>query len=311
MNRKGTLKIATLAFVACAVMASCKKENGNPALPEPSIDHVEVGTGNNGIGVIGRDFHFEADVVAGERIETVQIRIVQRADETYEKDWEFEITWEQYSGARNTNVHKHFTIPADAPEGKYDFLIIVNDQNGTRLEEVLTLNIYLPENLPVDPQLSVFNINKEGSFFYRNGKFTDTDVCRKDETIGAQAVIGGVKGDGIMYMLLINKQLDHRPETVDGIDFSKAIVYDVYKHEGWEAVGDFSNFVYDLETFTTVRRTPPFTIGAADDNNTPQSNPISGEKAWKSGDYLFGVVYTNTTHNSSFYHYIDIKIEIN
>lgn len=307
-KRKTPFIIGLIGFAAIAV-SSCEKDSpSEPTLP--AIENIEVGLGDNGIGIVGEDFHLEMDVIAGERIDVIQVRIEQRTDETYAKEWHHEITWEQYRGARNTNIHKHFDIPEDAPEGTYDFVIIVNDQNGATLEETRTLNIYLRENLPVDPQLFTFNINKNGDFFYRNGEFSGLDICRSGETIRSQTTISGVKDDGIMYMLLINKKLDHRPETIEGIDFSKAIVYDVYEHEGWAEVGDFSNFVFDMETFTPVRTTPPLVIGAANDNNIPQPNPITGEKAWESGDYLFGVIYKNTTHNMSFFHYIDINIEI-
>lgn len=307
-TRKTPFIIGFIGLAAIAV-SSCEKDSPpEPAMP--GIENIEVGLGDNGIGIVGEDFHLEMDVVAGDRIDVIQVRIEQRAGKTYAKEWRHEITWEQYRGAKNTNVHKHFDIPADAPEGTYDFMIVVSDQNGATLEETRTLTIYRRENLPVDPQLFAFNINKNGNFFYRNGNFVDTDVCRGGETVRSQATISGVKDDGIMYMLLINKKLNHRPETIEGIDFSKAIVYDVYEHEGWAEVGDFSNFVFDMETFTPVRTTPPLVIGAANDNNIPQPNPITGEKVWESGDYLFGVIYKNTTHNISFFHYIDISVQI-
>ncbi len=305
------IRFMTMGFVACAVLASCNKDD-DPVLAEPTIENVEVGSGDNGIGVVGRDFHFEMDVVAGERIGTIQIRIEQRAGETYAKEWKYEITWEQYNGAKNTNVHKHFSIPEDTPEGEYDFVISVNDQNGTVLEETRTLNIYLPENLPVDPQLFTFNIQKNGNFFYRDGKFpNDGDRFAKGDILKIQATVDGVKGDGQMFILLINKKQEHLPETIEQIDFSKVIVYDVYAHEGWTEGDFFSNFVYDLEAFKTVRGTPDLTIGADKDNNAPQANPIAGTNAWESGSYYAVVLYRNTTYNINFSHHIEIPIEIN
>jgi len=142
------MRFVTIYFMVSTALLSCKKENEQPILAEPGISNVELGLGNSGIAIVGQDFHFEMDVEAGERIETISIRIVQRENENYTAEWHYEITWEQYKGARNTNVHKHFDIPEDAPEGTYDFLIIVNDQNGSKLEERHTLNIYLPDNLP-------------------------------------------------------------------------------------------------------------------------------------------------------------------
>ena len=40
----------------------------------------------------------------------------------------------------------------------------------------------------------------------------------------------------------------------------------------------------------------------------PTASAIDKEKAWESGDYYFGVVYTNTTHNLSAHYYIDLKL---
>lgn len=291
-------------------LASCS-EDEKPALPKPTVDKIEVGSGNNGVAVIGRDFHFNAEVVAGDKIDNVQIRIQQRGDESYSKAWSFEITWDQYKGAKNATVHKHFDIPEDAAEGKYDFIIIVNDENGTQLEEIREVNVYLAENLPVNPGLSIFNIHINNNPFFRNGTFTDGDISNKDDAFSSQVTIGGVKGDGIMYLLLIHKELGHRPETVDEIDFSKVIIYDVYEHKDWDTVDYFSNSVFDLETFTWIRESPRFTIGTATDNNTPSPNPVSGSKAWKSGDYYYGVVYKNTTYNTNFFHYIDFEVNYN
>ncbi len=310
VNMTNKMKFMAMGFLACVVLASCNKDDG-PMLTEPTIENVEVGSGDNGIGVVGRDFHFEMDVVAGERIETIQIRVSQRENGSYAKEWGFEVTWEQYKGAKNTNVHKHFSIPEDAPEGEYDFVIVVNDQNGAVLKETRTLNIYLPENLPVDPQLFTFNIQKNGNFFYRDGKFPNVgDRFGKGDILKIQATIEGVKGDGQMYILLINKALDHLPETIEQIDFSKVIVYDTYAHEGWTEGDAFSNFVYDLETFTVVRGIPDLTIGADKDNHTPETNPIAGANAWESGSYYAVVLYRNTTYNINFSHHIEIPIEM-
>ncbi|MFC3196642.1 DUF4625 domain-containing protein [Parapedobacter deserti] len=137
-----------IGFIGFAALgaSSCKKDTA-PDPIAPVIENVEVGRGDNGIGVAGEDFHLEIDVVAGDRIDIILIRIEQRPDETYAREWSHEVTWEQYRGARNTNVHQHFDIPEDAPAGRYDFVIIVHDQNGTRLEERRTLNISAPQVL--------------------------------------------------------------------------------------------------------------------------------------------------------------------
>jgi len=296
-----------LAFVLLTVTSfmACNK-NEEPELPKPTISDIEIGLNNNEIGVTGRDFHFNAEVLAGDKIDIVQIKIVQRSTETYSGTWGHEIIWEQYKGAKNATVHKHFDIPADAIDGKYDFLIIVKDQNGTILEEKRILNIYKAENLPVDPELSVFNITANGKFFYRNGKLSNPEITslKKDDVTWIQATLGNIKGDGKMYIVYINKKLNHRPETIDKIDMSKAMIYDVYEHSGWTQGDYFSNIV------SGTRFAPDFIIGASQDNNVPIPNPVSDDKAWETGTYYVGVVYQNTTYNISFYKYIEIDIEM-
>lgn len=306
-----TTKVIAAVFLFVATFTACKKDKQpEPELAMPTIDNIEIGLNNNQIGVIGKDFHFNAEVLAGDKIENVQVKILPRSGESYAKAWELEITWDQYKDAKNATVHKHFDIPVDAVEGKYDFLIIVNDQNGRTLEEKREINVYKAENLPVDPTLSIFNVSVNGSFFYRDGKFAAQGAkLSKNDRFSAQATIEGVKGDGKMYLLLINKKLSHRPESIDQIDFDKVIVYDVYEHNNWEEVESFSNAVYDFATFTWVRQVPPLIIGATNDNNAPQPRVIGGNKAWESGTYYLGVVYKNTTYNMGYFQYIELPLE--
>ncbi|GAB3011166.1 hypothetical protein GCM10027284_33020 [Cyclobacterium sediminis] len=138
---KKEFKHFLLAIIAVLALGSCQEE-AEPNLPSPSIDNVEIGLNNDEIGVIGEDFHLNADLLAGELIELVKIQINPIAEESYETYWDFELIWEEYKGARNTTVHKHFDIPEDAVEGFYDFLIIVTDQNGTITEEKRSITIY-------------------------------------------------------------------------------------------------------------------------------------------------------------------------
>ncbi len=303
-----------LVMLFSVYLVSCESDKDiAPVLAEPTIDKVEVGLSNNEIGVIGRDFHLNAEVLAGDKIDLVQVKIQQRPGEAYAKTWSYEVTWEQYKGAKNATVHKHFDIPSDAAEGKYDFLIIVTDENGRRLEAKRAITLYQEANLPVSPQLAHFTVftNDEDLPFYDSGAFKPGAKLKRNDKFVSLATISGVKGDGKMYLLLIDKKLNHRPESIEQIDFKKAIVYDVYEHQNMEKPGDFSNNVFDMATYTIVRGWPNLTIGAATDNNTPTPNPISGTKAWETGTYYYGVVYQNTTYNMSFFHYIEVPVEIN
>ncbi len=290
-------------------ISSCE-DDADPLLPKPAIENVELGSGNNRIAVIGRDFHLNADIVAGDKIDLVQVKIEQLEGESYAGDWGFELTWEQYKGAKNTNVHQHFDIPEDAVEGKYQFIIIVTDENGTVLEEKAEIQLVDPSNLAVDPTLYIWMITTDqGGVHYVNETLVNPENVEfsKGEILKSDATIKNVKGDGKMYLLLIRKELAHRPESVDAIDFSKVIVYDTFAHENEAEVYSFANVIYD-GSGGFLRPTPDFKIGSTIDNNTPGEDLTSGDNAWQSGEYSFGVVYTNSTYNISLSHYFDLNV---
>lgn len=300
-----TTKLILASLFAAMAFTGCSNDDSEQTLAIPTIDKIELGLGNNETATIGADFHFNAEVTAADKIDNIQVKIVQKSTETYSKAWSHEITWTQYAGAKNTTVHKHFDIPEDAAEGKYDFIIIVNDQNGSKLEVKKNLTIYKLENIPVNPVASIFTVFINDSFMYRKGKFSDPAAKYKNNDIfSSQVTLEGVKGDGIMYLLLINKNAKHTPESVDQIDFSKVIVYDVIEHKNVADAGQFSNVPWDGVKFT--REKPNLIIGAAKDNNAPVQQDLIANKSWASGDYTFLVLYKNTTYNINFSQSIDL-----
>lgn len=298
-------------FFTVGIFSSCSDDDTlEIELPKPIIEHIEIGSGNNGIGVIGRDFHFDMDVIAGEALGNIQVKIEGKNDQTYDHKWSFEITWDEFQGMKNTNVHKHFDIPSDAPEGDYHFVILVNDQNGTILEVQKEISLIKASNLPVEPMLYLWIIQTDqGDSHYVNELLENPEGVQlsKDEVLTSQIFINNVKDDGKVYILLIKKDANHFPETVEDIDFSKAIVYDVYEHQNEQDVFTFGNVVFDGKG-GQIRSAPKFTIGALVDNNTPVGNPINSEKSWETGTYYLGVVYTNSTHNLSLHHYLEVQI---
>ncbi|MBG6234051.1 hypothetical protein IWX76_000606 [Pedobacter sp. CAN_A7] len=307
--KKTAIKLVALLLIASSITACKKDEQNNPELPVPTIENIEVGLNNGEMGVIGRDFHFDAKITAGDKIENVQIKILPRSGETYAKPWQFELTWNEYKGAKNATAHQHFSLPAGAVEGKYDFIIILNDQNGTKLEVKKNITIYLQANIPVGPVEAIFSISTDLGFFYRNGAFSKPgNKLIKGDVINTQVTLNNVKGSGKMYILLINKKLNHRPESIQAIDFSKAMVLDNYEHKDWKEGASFSNIEFDPVAFKFIRESPSLLIGAEKDNNTPSPNAINGIKIWESGDYVLGYIYHNTTYNISTFKYIDFGI---
>lgn len=316
-NTKSKMKMVKLNFIALLFLlitaASCSSDDDTieEQMPVPSMSELEIGSGDNQ-GIIGRDFHFNAEVVAGGTIDKVKINIDPRDGETYSNDWSFEIVWDEFKGLKNSTVHKHFDIPEDAPEGKFDFLITIIDENGTQLEENFEVNLIDPANLPVDPYLYIFDFFTDDSYQYVNETLENPEEVNyaEGDLFKSSATIKNVKGDGKMYILLIKKSANHLPRIVEDIDFSKVIVYDVYEHENWEDVDSFANIIYDGQGGFT-RPVPEFEIGASVDNNVQVGNPIEGEKAWETGEYYLGVVYSNTTYDISVYHYLEVDVVMN
>ncbi|MDT0678536.1 DUF4625 domain-containing protein [Autumnicola musiva] len=300
-----------LAIIGFLSFTSCNSDDDKvEELDRPSLSNVEVGSGNNGQGTIGRDFHLNADIVAGERIDLVTVDILPLEGEDYTEDWSFNISWDEFKGLRNTTVHKHFDIPEDAPEGNFNFIITVTDENGTILEEVYDLQLIDASNLPVDPYLYTWDFfAKGGSYYFVNELLENPEdvTFAKQDTITSSVSINSVKGDGEMYMFLVKKSANHLPETIEGIDLSKVIVYDVKSHENEEDVFSFSNRDVDEDGYYTSEA-PELIIGSELDNNNPEPNPIDGEKEWENVEYYLGVVYTNTTYDISVYHYVELEI---
>ena len=314
LRSKKSLLLLILTLGITQLFTSCSNDDDSEIiLEEPTIDNVEIGLGNNGMGVIGRDFHFNADILAGDKIEDVRISILQKDGKTYSKDWSFEIMWDQYKGTKNANVHQHFDIPEEAAEGIYDFIIIINDQNGSKLEEKRSISIYSSENVPVNPEVFLFTVMADNRIIYdhANGGFLDPATqmygdgpgkINKGDNLVPSMTVTGIKDDGKMYVVLINKKHSHRPETIDAIDLSKTVIVDIYEHENIAKTSSFTNY--------TIRRPslPKLLIGAESDNALPTANPITGQKIWESGNYYLGMLYHNSTHNISTYKYIELNI---
>ena len=288
-----------LLLLGTSIISACKKDEDvvSPEAKLPSIENMEIGLNNSGVGVIERDFHFEADVVAGDKIDVVKLQILQKAGETYSKSWKHEIKWTQYKGAKNTNIHKHFMIPADAAEGKYDFLIIVQDENGAKLELKKEIQIYSAANMPAEPQLTIFSIFKNGEFAYRYkpGASAEALSFSNGDTIQSQVTISNVKGDGQMYLLMINKKHNHHPETIKDIDLSKVVVYDKLEHKQVPDAFDFSNVIFDEQTFSFLRDMPALVVG----------DPAR----WEAGDYEFLILYESSSNQLNFHHTLEFKIK--
>lgn len=304
MNAK---KILLALLVVGATFSACKKDDNNEATNlKPTAENIEIGTANNKRALRGRDFHFNADVIAVTKISDVRLNIKQKSGETYTANWKFELVWDEYKGAKNTNVHKHFTIPADAPEGKYDFYFTVTDENGSKLELKETLTIIDPDNLPVDPKIDREFVSRNDEIIYSLGTFKEKElIIKKGEELKLQVQINDIKDDGVLYSLLIKRKSKYYPESIDKLDFNKVIVVSKVEHQGLPAASKIRTLRNINGTFGGAS----IVVGVDKDNNEPVANSITGEKAWESGQYDWVILYKNTTHNVSVFKSVPITID--
>ncbi|QDO94446.1 hypothetical protein FNB79_10880 [Formosa sediminum] len=142
---------------------------------------------------------------------------------------------------------------------------------------------------------------------YENAHLDAVQLTSYLDSKWIQPLTGSCICCGIMYGLLIKKSYNHKPETIEEIDFDKVIVTEVVEHVDEEDIfilknnRDTGHWNYGL----------PLQIGAIEDNLTPTANPITDGRAWETGTYYYGVVYTNLSYNRSTFKYIefDIKME--
>lgn len=295
------LKLAVLFLAAGSTFTACSNDDEKELL-KPTADNIEIGTANNKKALIGRDFHFNADVIAGTKIADVQLKILPIKGETYKKDWKFELSWAEYKGAKNTTVHKHFNIPADAPEGKFDFYFIVLDENGAKLEikEVVTIND--PANMPADPLIGRDMLTRNEDLIYYMNTWVEPElIFKKNDLLTAHAQVSQIMGDGILYSVLIKKSANYYPESIDKLDFKKVIVISKVEHKGLAPASKIAT----LQKINGVWGGQSITIGADKDAD---GTAITAEKAWQSGQYNWVVLYKNTTYNMSVYKSMPITI---
>jgi hypothetical protein len=300
-----TKRIIIAFLILAGSFSACKKDEQESVLTKPTAENIEIGTGNNKRALIGRDFHFNADVLAATKIKDVEVKILQKAGERYTSTWSLERTWPEYIGVKNTNVHKHFSIPTDAPEGKYDFYFIVTDDNGSKLEIKEDFTITDPANMPVDPKIGRDFISRNGDLIYYTDTYVEKElIFKKGDEIALHAQVSEIKGDGILYSVLVKRKSNYYPESIDKLDLSKAIVVTKIEHQNLGSAGKVStlklkNGVYGGETIL---------VGATLDSNEPNANPITGEKSWESGQYNWIILYKNTTYNINVFKSIAITI---
>jgi hypothetical protein len=127
-------KVAFLLVATVIVLSACESEG-----EKPEIDFHELGYENSKTAEIGDELHMDAEIVAENKIDKIEIELHPEEDgHGHEKgaagesdeEWEFEKTYTEFSGLKNTEFHEHIEIPAEAHEGHYHFHFKVTDMEG-------------------------------------------------------------------------------------------------------------------------------------------------------------------------------------
>ncbi len=258
MNSK--IKLITVLLTAVIIsLNSCKKDD--EIVPKPQINNFELGYENNKIGFPGTDLHLEAEIIAEGKIDKVTIEIHPEGEHgeksttsvLHDGEWEYDSTYAEFSGLKNTTFHKHIDIPIDAEIAHYHFHFIVTDMEGnqTEIEEVLEIQ------QPNDTEAPVVNVTSAPSA---------NEVFSNGQTISISGLVSDDKALGGMYIGLVRE--DQNLSDAD-VNASNTITI-LHTH--------------DFESHTTHNFSANIIIGAAQDNNiTPKD--ITGDIAWQSANY--------------------------
>ncbi|KAA8485311.1 uncharacterized protein DUF4625 [Arcticibacter tournemirensis] len=148
---KISLKSSIILFISLIFISSCKKDE-DETTPAPSLNNLEIGTGNNKTAYPGSDIHIEAEILAPAIIASVKLEIHPQSGEGWSYEQEYT---EGFSGLKNAEFHKHIDIPAEAPLGHYHVHLSVTDALGQSTEVESDLEIKFDPSLPSATGLEV------------------------------------------------------------------------------------------------------------------------------------------------------------
>lgn len=262
MNAKFKLLAVFFTVAVMAVFTSCDKDND--VVPKPTISKLELGLENSKVAYIGSDLHIEAEIVAEGKIKEVKVEIHQEEG----SGEEIEAKFDDYNGQKNATFHKHVDIPSTAKVGVYHCHITVTDMEGnsTMVEDEITLKELEDKEKPV---LTISTSPEDGA------------VYTKDKTITISGKVSDNNSLAGMVVGLVYKSDNLADADVTGAAGTKVIVM-LHTH--------------DFDSPKEHSFTASIKVGAEKDNNmTPAA--ITGENAWKSGNYYLLVKCKDAKNN--------------
>lgn len=135
----------TIVVLLTLIFTSCSDTE------KPFISLIELGYENTKSATAGSELHIEAEILAEGKIDVVRIEIHPEGEHEkksftfaeIDATWEFDTTYTEFSGLKNTLFHEHIKVPEDAAAGHYHFHFQVTDMEGYQSsfeEEIEILN---------------------------------------------------------------------------------------------------------------------------------------------------------------------------
>ena len=261
MNKK--IFLIAIALTASLFFTSC--EDDDETNPKPVVDLTELGYENNKIAYAGADLHIEAEIVAEGKIDIVTIEIHPEGEHEekstsmslHEGEWEFDTTYTEFSGLKNTTFHKHIDIAVHAEIGDYHFHFIVTDMDGQQTTVVEELEIQQPDDA-IAPEITISSAPDDG------------DVFENGDTIAISGSVSDDKALGGMYIGLVRANQELTDAEVNATN----TITILHTHEFDSPTAH--NFSASIE------------VGAEYDNNI-EPKEIIGDIAWQSANYYIVV----------------------
>jgi len=265
MKMKSDTYIKLLIVTATLLFSSCEKDES----AKPLVDEFELGYQNSKKATLGNDLHINAEVVAEGRINTIQVEIHSEEEHGgkgtgslfHDGEWEFDSTYTEFKGLKNTSFHKHVDIPVTAEAGTYHFHFIVTDLEGNQTEIEEDLMIEQPD----DTQAPVITITQAPA---PGVAFTNGQTITIKGTITDDQMLGG------LYIGLVRNTQNLDDAAVNAVN----TITMLHTHDFTSPAG---------HTFNAS-----IVVGAVQDNNDPPK-AISGGIAWQSGNYYVLVKSTD------------------
>jgi len=121
-----------LSIIAVVFMISSCTKSGFP-----EINNLELGLENSKTAYLGKDFHIEAEVVAVNLIQKIDIKIYDEKLDAGQTNpaWEYTNVIIYTDNLKNVLLHEHIDVPSNVATGEYHIHISVTDKEGNQTEK--------------------------------------------------------------------------------------------------------------------------------------------------------------------------------